>query len=251
MAVVGAAWPTLLGSSGLRTEAPQLCRRPVPLALEMPTSEACGVRVRNTFLEVDIAPPPGLEQPPLTCPSKLMGRLLLDDVSLDAPEDSPVALPTPAWAETPSVFGSVRGGHAELLVWRQSPAAGGEPKKLMLQLAEAVGCGDRSRTPSPPAISRWAVGAAKAPLTPPPLAPAPGSLELPSVGSAGHADGSCKPCAFAHAGRCANGPGCSFCHLCGPDERKRRRREKLQASKAGRESRREAGASDRQRISPR
>lgn len=37
--------------------------------------------------------------------------------------------------------------------------------------------------------------------------------ELPSVGSAGHADGSCKRCAFFPKGRCKNGADCTHCHF--------------------------------------
>eukprot|EP00443_Scrippsiella_acuminata_P115276 CAMPEP_0115677526 /NCGR_PEP_ID=MMETSP0272-20121206/55269_1 /TAXON_ID=71861 /ORGANISM="Scrippsiella trochoidea, Strain CCMP3099" /LENGTH=209 /DNA_ID=CAMNT_0003116643 /DNA_START=1 /DNA_END=631 /DNA_ORIENTATION=- len=62
----------------------------------------------------------------------------------------------------------------------------------------------------------------------PPAGPAPGSPELPSTGSAGHADGTCKPCAFMHTKGCNSGPACKFCHLCGPDEHKLRRKRKMQ-----------------------
>lgn len=48
---------------------------------------------------------------------------------------------------------------------------------------------------------------------------------LPSVGSAGHHLGTCKPCAFTIKG-CASGAACSYCHLCDPTEKKRRRKEK-------------------------
>lgn len=65
------------------------------------------------------------------------------------------------------------------------------------------------------------------PPTPPP-GPAPGSAELPSLGSAGHAAGSCKPCAFMHTRGCSSGPACKFCHLCGPEEVKLRRKQKIQ-----------------------
>jgi len=57
--------------------------------------------------------------------------------------------------------------------------------------------------------------------TPPPLPTGP----LPSPGSAGHAQGTCKPCAFLHTKGCANGAACQFCHLCDPEEKKRRKRE--------------------------
>jgi hypothetical protein len=52
-----------------------------------------------------------------------------------------------------------------------------------------------------------------------------GSPELPSVGSADHASGTCKPCAyFAHSRGCANGLQCQFCHFCPPGELKRRQK---------------------------
>lgn len=38
-------------------------------------------------------------------------------------------------------------------------------------------------------------------------------VELPSVGSAAHFDGSCKRCAFFSKGRCQNGKDCSHCHF--------------------------------------
>jgi len=49
---------------------------------------------------------------------------------------------------------------------------------------------------------------------------------LPSPGSAGHGTGECKPCAFLHTKGCANAETCQFCHLCDPEEKKRRKREK-------------------------
>mmetsp|Transcript_4668 Transcript_4668/g.11331 ORF Transcript_4668/g.11331 Transcript_4668/m.11331 type:complete len:246 (+) Transcript_4668:69-806(+) len=50
---------------------------------------------------------------------------------------------------------------------------------------------------------------------------------LPTMGSAGHFDGTCKPCAFFHTKGCRQGFGCEFCHLCEAGERKRRRKEKV------------------------
>jgi hypothetical protein len=55
----------------------------------------------------------------------------------------------------------------------------------------------------------------------------PAAQELPSVGSANHGNGECKPCAFLHTKGCQNGSQCQFCHLCAPGEKKRRRKEKM------------------------
>jgi hypothetical protein len=54
-----------------------------------------------------------------------------------------------------------------------------------------------------------------------------GSSELPTVGSAGHRWGICKPCAFLYKRGCENGVQCSFCHLCDSGEKKRRQKEKI------------------------
>lgn len=60
---------------------------------------------------------------------------------------------------------------------------------------------------------------------------------LPSIGSAGHPD-ECKPCAWVYESPgksrgCAKGAQCSFCHLCGRRELKRRKRSKVANLKAG------------------
>jgi len=52
------------------------------------------------------------------------------------------------------------------------------------------------------------------------------SAEVPTRGSAGHRFGACKPCAFFHTKGCGNGFDCPFCHLCKPDEIRRRKKAK-------------------------
>lgn len=42
-----------------------------------------------------------------------------------------------------------------------------------------------------------------------------------------HGSGICRPCAFFHRKGCSNGLQCSFCHSCGPGEKKRRQKDKL------------------------
>lgn len=57
--------------------------------------------------------------------------------------------------------------------------------------------------------------------------------ELPSQGSAQHASGTCRPCLFSSAGRCAHHSSCRFCHYphevrtSRPGKEKRRRAQKL------------------------
>lgn len=62
-------------------------------------------------------------------------------------------------------------------------------------------------------------------------------LGLWSVGSAGHEVGRCKPCAFVWKNGCADGEACPFCHLCPPNEQKRRKKEKLAFRKMVRSAR--------------
>lgn len=70
----------------------------------------------------------------------------------------------------------------------------------------------------------------------PPAAPAAGFPSLPTLGSAGHIEGSCKPCAFVHKQGCERGVSCPFCHLCDASQITLRRKEKraaLAAKKRG------------------
>lgn len=54
-----------------------------------------------------------------------------------------------------------------------------------------------------------------------------GSPEVPTVGSAEHHLGKCKPCGFFWKPvGCSNGASCPYCHLCDPSEKKRRQKER-------------------------
>lgn len=93
--------------------------------------------------------------------------------------------------------------------------------------------------PPPPPPAHWPAVELLTPFIPPPpkapvlrlaeALPEPelGTPDLPTIGSAGHHLGNCKPCAFFHTKGCAQGPQCEFCHLCIAGERKKRRKEKL------------------------
>lgn len=66
-----------------------------------------------------------------------------------------------------------------------------------------------------------------------PSVPCLGSADLPSIGSAGHQQGTCRPCAFfwRPPSSCQNGVFCEYCHMCGPAEKKRRQKEKKMTMK--------------------
>merc|ERR1712083_1081632 len=85
-----------------------------------------------------------------------------------------------------------------------------------------MGCllqGIAHETPAPVALD---LDTTFAPPPPPP--PIDFLLPVPSVGSLYHVCGLCKPCEFFHRQRCVEGASCKFCHLCGPEERKARRK---------------------------
>lgn len=56
--------------------------------------------------------------------------------------------------------------------------------------------------------------------------PTLGSEEMPTIGSAEHSSGRCKPCAFIFKDGCKSGVSCKFCHLCQPGEKKKRKKER-------------------------
>jgi len=81
----------------------------------------------------------------------------------------------------------------------------------------------------PLTIDEGTAGAAASGIMPPMPSPWPGSVspeELPSLGSALHRTGQCKPCAFQNTKGCISGSECHFCHICEPGEKKRRQKEK-------------------------
>eukprot|EP00451_Oxyrrhis_marina_P014502 CAMPEP_0204329942 /NCGR_PEP_ID=MMETSP0469-20131031/14536_1 /ASSEMBLY_ACC=CAM_ASM_000384 /TAXON_ID=2969 /ORGANISM="Oxyrrhis marina" /LENGTH=393 /DNA_ID=CAMNT_0051312639 /DNA_START=5 /DNA_END=1186 /DNA_ORIENTATION=+ len=70
-----------------------------------------------------------------------------------------------------------------------------------------------------------------------------GLLPLPSAGSAGHFDGTCRRCCFHPKGRCENGADCGFCHF---DHEKRRRSSKKKNKKSRRRRSRAAARATRE-----
>merc|ERR1712080_336971 len=64
-----------------------------------------------------------------------------------------------------------------------------------------------------------------------------GTVDLPTLGSFGHNVNKCKPCAFAWKDQgCQSGVNCAFCHLCDTEEKKNRRKMKLDQRRARRQA---------------
>mmetsp|Transcript_57323 Transcript_57323/g.149366 ORF Transcript_57323/g.149366 Transcript_57323/m.149366 type:complete len:399 (-) Transcript_57323:267-1463(-) len=87
---------------------------------------------------------------------------------------------------------------------------------------------------SPPTAAAEPLGFAPVEVCPPPAAPALGSVEMPTKGSAGHMFGTCKPCAFLYTKGCTSGVACLYCHLCDAGEKQRRKKEKRAIQTAAR-----------------
>jgi len=174
-----------------------------------------------------LSPPPGLEPPPslnstairlsmafaaAALPAKAGGALVNKaDAADSSTAPSGLTSDTCSTADTSEEFVSPR--------MPSSPT--NEPTAVMLDLC-AVLPADESAAPvvfptSPPA---------------PPSA-ANCSTSLLSVGSAGHHLGICRPCDFVGRGfKCRSGVDCSFCHLCGPEDRKVRKTQRKKMMKA-------------------
>jgi len=219
------------------------------LHISTDTYPAEAVKVQNTFIHV--ASPTNYEPVAQSCPSSNIGRLrdVFEDqapqvLCLDEVLFEPSMPSTPEALQVGGV-GVLPGG---LLMERLShpqgtwqPTSSTMPPPLPRNMWTPM--------PYPPALDVEAYETAlqAGSLCPPdtplnfsdvrtlsvPSEPAPGSVELPSVGSKDHSTGECKPCAFLHVKGCDNGAMCKFCHLCDAGEKKRRQKAKKAAFKGG------------------
>jgi len=73
--------------------------------------------------------------------------------------------------------------------------------------SQVSACGDKRQIAVAPKESANSIDKVKEDIT------------LPSIGSTGHADGICRPCAhFWRSTGCSRGKDCSYCHICGEDD---------------------------------
>lgn len=100
------------------------------------------------------------------------------------------------------------------------------PPPVALPPHQVFAAGPAPSPPLPPQCGSWPPSARRQ--------PAGEQLcrhDIPSVGSAGHHLGLCTPCDFASRG-CRAGNSCEFCHLCGPGESQRRKKERKKILKS-------------------
>jgi len=111
------------------------------------------------------------------------------------------------------------------------------PSGLNLQSKNGFSTVDTDAYPKPPA---WT----------PTVSPSKALAAAEDSGSKDHQLGRCKPCAFLHTKGCANGTDCPFCHLCGPEELKRRRKQKLEQRRVAKKSPKDDKSQKGRRGSP-
>lgn len=103
------------------------------------------------------------------------------------------------------------------------------PGRVFLEAAYA-------RPAAAPILLSDALPASQESVPPPPPPP-------PSIGSAGHHLGLCRPCDFTYRnGSCREGAACRFCHLCGPEVGKRRKKQRRNFLSAVRQNQRPEAA---------
>ena len=152
------------------------------------------VQIRNTFIHIaSPAAPDDAYRPALSCPASQVG--LIQRTMKDWQDDATEAKVKPVICLEDALCGGTDG-------WTAEPA---------VDIQAGWQC----------PIQDWQLE----PPIPAPLELAPGTSELPSIGSSGHYTGDCKPCSFLYAAQgCRNGAMCTFCHLCDKSEKKRRQK---------------------------
>jgi len=195
--------------------------------------------VRNTFIEAGVPRPLSLEEffeerRVRSCPLESPPGLGCEDGAAKMP-GGPLPLTTTggamnsAFAAAASASAAVaaatrclmRGGVSRGAGTPSSPPMGIQQPVFNLRLSDEVSLGSMTPSSPPtrpqPPILRLADAITERSL---------GSPEMPTLGSAGHLLGNCRPCAFYHTKGCGNGTQCPFCHICPPGEKKRRQKGK-------------------------
>lgn len=224
------------------------------------------IPVHNTFIQFGAPPSSGSHQKPVptTAPAWIgpSFQSIIQQASTETPKpQAPVEEPLIPSIDTAEPFFAPEDEESP-----QERLPLGSPQKVPMMRyalssssARAAGLPEWSPKPvggqddealSTGAIARAAaLGPIGSPLGSPGSAAAPAGLPsptqpggpLPSMGSAMHAEGSCKRCCFFPKGRCQNGLNCEFCHF---EHEKRKRKKKKKGAGAKRDGNADDSGSD-------
>jgi len=187
--------------------APEQAFHELPKSRTPPPPPCAPPKLSHQAQPWECAPPPGMSMPP--------------PPPAAAPEQVPQRLPKTSIPPSPPCGPPRLSPQAQLLACAPAPPTWSSPP-----------CGPPNLSPqaqllaSAPAPPTWSC---EINIAEPLVESMVGSSTMPTVGSAGHRLGTCKPCAFFHTKGCGNGPRCIYCHLCESGEKKRRQKVKRAA----------------------
>jgi len=178
----------------------------------VPTAAAAVATAMKKIMPGTPPPPPGLED---VLPGTFNLRLR-EETGSQCSTEYGLCSQSSADYQTGSQHGS--GAHLASVLAEEERPDRYTPGRILLDTATPP-------PPPPPAVLMLAGAVASG---------APG---LASLGSACHHLGLCQPCDFLHRSSegCQAGAACKFCHLCGPDENRRRKAMKKDAMRAMRQ----------------
>jgi len=173
-----------------------------------------------------VRPPPGLSLPQQAPPP-----------GLSLPQEDGGLQPPPGLSKPLDLCGAWRRGVTDSDCSTTDASASEPTTPTSSERIEEVAAAEESTAYMPGRILQQSAAHCKQVPMPLSLAEAverttSGTPACPSVGSAGHWLGLCKPCDFFHRDRCTNAAACKYCHLCGPEEGRRRRKQKQAMVKA-------------------
>eukprot|EP00929_Paragymnodinium_shiwhaense_P076912 TRINITY_DN39595_c0_g1_i1.p1 TRINITY_DN39595_c0_g1~~TRINITY_DN39595_c0_g1_i1.p1 ORF type:complete len:294 (-),score=37.77 TRINITY_DN39595_c0_g1_i1:79-960(-) len=228
-----------LGSVDLEDRA-GILKLPTPVILSMP-SPTIGSAISSGSMGAMDDSPSSRSEPPahrvVTLPKQnlsgyIPGRVLQREAQAQTPQPkitrsttSVSSAATPTDVPAPPIHCVFVGGSGKALQ-RQARGDAPQPKitRSTTSLSSAATPSD-APPPTPPAAFMLQL---ESNLEGPRI----GTVGTMSLGSMYHHLGWCKPCDFTHRGACRAGVDCKFCHLCGPEDAKRRKKEKIKAIRA-------------------
>lgn len=199
---------------------------PAATAVLLQQKPLSGMSVGTRFM-----PPPPPMQPPILAaamktpsPPQPPAEMALLGTDVAAAAASPLFFPPPRVSWTPFLPPPLQPPVLDALASEALPPPPCTQATVQPGPLTEVFCGQLQPPPAQaPVLSKALLDISiPPPPTQEPAIDASTLADFPSVGS-DHASGECKPCAFVYTRGCAKGKSCTYCHSCGPGERRRRR----------------------------